>query len=110
MKNEVKDLTKLKEEAVVAPANPNQIRVRSLEPIKFKERSGRSRVIIDLKQAFGFLPEIIVLDKVHGTNNKIQLHAQLTDEFIKHMNEMVKSKQNLENAKEHVKALKKTNA
>lgn len=89
----VEDLTELKKEAVQVPEKTNQISVRSLEPIKFRDRSGRSRIIIDLRQAFGFLPEVLIVDKVNGANNKIQIHAELTQEVVAELEKIRAEKQ-----------------
>lgn len=66
--------------------------VRQIHPYKFKDKEGRNRLVLDLKKVFGFLPEIIIIDKALGRNNVIQVHAVLTDEEIKRENDRKKNK------------------
>ena len=46
-----------------------------LAPIKMKDKAGRDRIVIDTMKVFGFLPETIVIDKVPGKSNTIQISA-----------------------------------
>ena len=54
--------------------NKGKLETMSLAPIKMKDKAGRDRIVIDTKKVFGFLPEIIVIDKMAGETNKIQIH------------------------------------
>jgi hypothetical protein len=70
MKNKIKGNTEL-------------LQVRSTKAIKLKDKIGRNRLTLNLKEMFGFVPEILVIDKVLGETNKIKVHAVLTDEEIR---------------------------
>lgn len=58
------------------------IPVRSLPPIKLKDKVNRNVVFIELEKTFGFYPEVIIIEKVRGSNNKIVIHAQVTQTEI----------------------------
>jgi hypothetical protein len=58
-----------------------KMQVMQLRPPKFKDKGNRSRVIINLKNAFGFIPEIMIIDKVPDENNKIIISAVLPPEM-----------------------------
>jgi hypothetical protein len=53
----------------------NQLQLRSTKPIKLKDRPGRGGLMIDLQATFGFIPKRIIVQKVHGENNKIVVSA-----------------------------------
>jgi hypothetical protein len=61
----------------------DMIQVRQTPPIKMKDVIGRNRVSFKLRQAFGFLPEEIIIQKVYGQNNKIVVMAVITPEMLK---------------------------
>jgi hypothetical protein len=42
------------------------------EPFKLKDQ-GRSEILIDFMQTIGYLPELIVIEKVEGQNNRLRL-------------------------------------
>ena len=63
--------------------NTNMLQVRSTKPLKIKDKIGRNRIVFNMKEFFGFLPEVLIVDKVLGVNNQIRLHAVLTDEEIR---------------------------
>ena len=52
-----------------------------LRPPKLKDTKARSRVIMNLKEVFGFMPEIMIIDKVPNENNKIIISAVLPKEL-----------------------------
>lgn len=52
----------------------------SLKEFKFKDKAGRDRLVIKTEEVFGFLPKIIVIDKVHGKSNTIVISAIVPDE------------------------------
>lgn len=58
-----------------------KMQVMQLRPPKFKDKGARSRAIINLKNAFGFMPEIMIIDKVPNENNKIIISAVLPPEM-----------------------------
>ncbi len=49
---------------------------------KLKDKAGRGGKVIKLKEYFGFVPEIIVIQKVHGESNTIIVAAVLTEEML----------------------------
>lgn len=54
-----------------------------MPPFKLKDQPAlRAGMIIPLKKTFGFLPEIIVVQKVLGESNKIVVSALLTPEML----------------------------
>jgi len=59
------------------------LQVRNTPPFKLKDRPNRQFQILNLKKQFGFLPEIIVIEKLPRENNRIFVRAVLTDEEIK---------------------------
>lgn len=58
------------------------LQVRSLRPIKLKDKNGRHTLRINMKETFGFVPDEIVIQKVQGQNNHIVVSAVLTEEEI----------------------------
>lgn len=92
-------------------AEDNQIKVRSLPIMKLKDKANRHTIILPLRQAFGFLPEVLIIKKVPGENNKFQIHAQLTDEVLAEIKkietEKAKKQENAEKAVEHIKEITK---
>lgn len=61
--------------------------LRSTIPFKLKDRpSSRAWKAFKLKGLFGFIPEIIIISKVQGQNNKFIFSAVLTEEEIKKEN------------------------
>lgn len=52
-------------------------KLRSTVPFKLKDKEGRDWKAFDLKAQFGFLPETILVSKLHGKNNIIVLSAVL---------------------------------
>jgi hypothetical protein len=47
-------------------------------PVKFKDKNGRGGIKINLKEAFGFIPKEIVVQKVQNENNKIVISAVIS--------------------------------
>jgi hypothetical protein len=77
------------------------IPVRQLPPVKLKDRVGRSRITLDLKTTFGFVPETLVIEKIHGINNAIRVSAVLTKEELE--NEKKRNKKSRKKRKRVVK-------
>jgi hypothetical protein len=50
-------------------------RVTSTLPFKLKDKNERNWKAFNLKTQFGFIPETIVISKLHGMNNVIVLSA-----------------------------------
>lgn len=59
------------------------IQVRQLRPIKLKDKAGRARITLHLKNTFGFVPETLIIEKIHRENNTIRISAALTEEELK---------------------------
>lgn len=59
------------------------VQVRQTKEIKFKDKAGRSRIQMDFKQAFGFIPDQIIIEKVQGRNNCIVISAVIPDAILK---------------------------
>lgn len=62
--------------------NNNQMLVRSTQPIKLKDQGGRHRVVFHLEKNFGFVPEIIIIEKALGKNNTIVVNAVIPQSEI----------------------------
>lgn len=56
------------------------IKLRSSLPFKLRDRNDRNIKIFDMKMEFGFVPEAVVISKLHGHNNTIILSAVLPKE------------------------------
>ena len=48
---------------------------------KLKDKNGRDSLIINLKEQFSFIPEVIIIEKVKGGNNVMRLGA-VDNEFV----------------------------
>lgn len=59
------------------------IQVRKTKDIKLKDRAGRSQIRLNLRRAFGFIPEEIIVQKVPGRNNCVFIAAVLLPEMMK---------------------------
>ena len=67
------------------------LKVRQMMPVKFKDKIGRNRWDLDLKKAFGFIPEVIILEKLQGQSNVIQVSAVLTKDEIENEKKRIES-------------------
>ena len=56
-----------------------KIKVRPTPPIKLKDKIGRQYVTINLKNLFGFLPDVIIVSKVAGAHDTVIVSAVLTE-------------------------------
>jgi hypothetical protein len=61
----------------------NKFKVKSTPAFKLKDRNGRDVQFIDLKKQFGFIPDVICIQKVKGSNNGMMVHAVLTEAELK---------------------------
>lgn len=52
---------------------------RPSEPFEFSDEDDNDSLLIDLQSVFGFLPEKIVLQKVPGKDNTIQVLAMVAE-------------------------------
>lgn len=66
-----------------------QDKLRSLPPFKLKDKNDRNHQVIHLKSQFGFIPDFIIISKLHGMNNVVVISAVLTPEELK-KNKLVK--------------------
>jgi hypothetical protein len=68
--------------------------IKSTVPFKLKDKNDRWKIVFDLKEQFGFLPEKIVIAKLKGKNNTLVMGAFLTPEEIKknQVKEVIKAK------------------
>jgi hypothetical protein len=67
-----------------------KIQVVSTPPFKLKDKAGRNYQFINLKKQFGFIPEVIIIEKVRDHTNVIIVRAVLTEEEIKKDKEKIK--------------------
>ncbi len=64
------------------PEKEKMMKVQQLRPPKLKDKPrNRSRITLPLKEVFGFIPEIIFIDKQIGTANKLIISAVLPKEM-----------------------------
>ena len=68
---------------LVSQEESKTLPARSTDPIKFKDKAGRGGILFDLKKTFGFLPEKVHFQKVHGANNTFIVSALLTESELK---------------------------
>lgn len=66
------------------------VRVRTTPPFKLKDKESRKYQGINLKKQFGFIPEVIIIEKVQGYNNTMVVRAVLTEDEIKKEKELLK--------------------
>ena len=59
------------------------IRVRTSHPFKLKDKDKRHYIPIHLEKMFGFVPEVIIVEKIPGKNNTMIVRAVMTEEEIK---------------------------
>lgn len=65
------------------PIDINQIPVKQTPAIKLKDKAGRGGIMLTFAKDFGFTPETIIIQKVHGQNNTIIVSAVYPDEVLK---------------------------
>ena len=58
----------------------DDIRVINSPPFKLKDKAGRQFQAMNLKKQFGFIPEVIIVEKVAGHTNAFFVRAVLTEE------------------------------
>jgi len=59
-----------------------EIRVKNTPPFKLKDKTGRNFQAINLRKQFGFLPEIIIIEKIPIEHDVLFVRAVLTEEEI----------------------------
>ena len=57
-----------------------KLELRSTPAFKLKDKPGRGYQFINLKNQFGFIPEVIIIEKVRDHTNVIIVRAVLTEE------------------------------
>lgn len=68
-----------------------QIKVRNTTVFKLKDKVHRQYVVINMMRSFGFKPDEIIIEKVHGEANKMIVRAILTKEELDKEQEMIKN-------------------
>ena len=58
------------------------MQVKNTYPFKLKDKPGRQYQPINLKEMFGFVPEVIMIEKLRGENNRFIVRAVLTKEEL----------------------------
>lgn len=58
------------------------VRVRRSPAFKLKDKANRNYQILKLSD-FGFIPEVLIIEKVHRQTNTLVISAVLTDEEMK---------------------------
>jgi len=56
-------------------AQNKRLQFRSTPPFKLKDKNNRGFQVINLKNQFGFTPEVIVIEKVPGQTNLLVVRA-----------------------------------
>lgn len=59
------------------------VRVKNTPIFKLKDKPRRQFQGINLLKQFGFIPEVIIIEKVRGMNNGLIVRAVMTEEEIK---------------------------
>ena len=65
------------------------ISVKQIGPIKFKNKQGMNRFVLNIKKTFGFMPETLIIDKVLDSNNKIIISAVVLPKDEKKQAELI---------------------
>lgn len=65
------------------PPKAPDIRVKNTPVFKLKDKPRRKFVAINLQHEFGFIPETIIIEKIHGMSNTFVVRAILTPEEMK---------------------------
>ena len=60
-----------------------ELQIRSMQPVKFKDKPTRGGIKINLKGTFGFVPEEMLVQKVHGQSNTIIVSAIIPEKVLK---------------------------
>lgn len=76
--------------AKTADKKDEDLRVRTSGIFKLKDKGQRMFQPMDLKKQFGFIPEVIVIEKIRGENNTLRVNAILTAEEMRKVRELEK--------------------
>lgn len=58
----------------------DNIEIKSTPIFKLKDRDGRDYQVINLNKQFGFIPDVIIVQKVKGQNNKLVVGAVMNND------------------------------
>jgi hypothetical protein len=84
------------------------IRVKSTPMFKLKDGRGRSWQGIHLIRQFGFIPEVIIIEKMPGQNNRLVVRAVLTkEEMAKEDKQLAKNQKEVDKVKKMIESTKK---
>jgi|GEM_PF-6618844 len=61
----------------------DELRVKTTPAFKLKDKQGKQFQFINLHKQFGFLPEVIIVEKVQGVKNAFIVRAVLTEEEMR---------------------------
>jgi len=70
------------------PKKNTEVRVKNTPPFKLKDKNGRFYKAIHLKNQFGFVPEVIIVEKVKDKHDTIIVRAVMTPESTEKENKM----------------------
>lgn len=57
-----------------------KVQVKSTNPLKLKDKDGRRGLKIDFMRDFGFIPDVLYIEKVYGQNNAFILSVTVPAE------------------------------
>lgn len=61
----------------------DMMQVMQIRPPKLKDKPrNRSRIVLNMKETFGFIPTLLFIDKARGTANKLIISAVLPPEMV----------------------------
>lgn len=79
--------------STIGPAKEDKgLRVRTSSQFKLKDKAGRRFMPIHLLKNFGFVPEVIIIEKVWGYSNTLVVRAVFTEDEIKKEDKAIKNK------------------
>ena len=82
--------------------NDKELRVKTSAPFKLKDKAGRNFMPVHLVRNFGFVPEIIIIEKVRGESNRLIVRAVLTPQEIEKEDKEIEKQKKLKEAKREV--------
>lgn len=77
----LQDVAERPENKPIVKNGKSGVAVMKLKPIKFKDKLNRNRVVLNTKDVFGFLPKVLIIDKVQGASNTIEISAVIPEEL-----------------------------
>lgn len=86
------------------------VRVKNTYPFKLKDHPlGRNYRVIPLENTFGFIPEVIIIEKLKGQNNWLFVRAVMTKDELEKEKLLVKKENDKRKPNSTKKGSKKTN-